>query len=168
MRQCVEYAKPAERAFPSRTTFLLYPRSYYGGPKLPTTTANSTSNKSKWETNKSKQRINKSKWTTNNKNKWEVERIASWICFCCRLICFCCYLAVTATKATEVHKCHQSHSVGSRPWTAISTTPNQHSLKVPLITPDFSDFVYYIWENLSVGTVTVHLGDSALCSVYIV
>ena len=60
-------------------------------------------------------------------------------------------------------------SLGRRQaWTAISTTPNQHSLKVPLITPDFSDFVYYIWEDLRVGMVTVHLGDSALCSVYIV
>ena len=26
-------------------------------------------------------------------------------------------------------------------WTANSTTPNQHSLKVPLVIPDFSDFV---------------------------
>ena len=55
-----------------------------------------------------------------------------------------------------------------RAWTATSTTPNQHSLKVLLIIPDFSDFVYYIREDLHVGMVIVHFGDSALCSVYIV
>ena len=53
-------------------------------------------------------------------------------------------LGSTSNQATEVHGCHQSHLVGGRPEQPFSTTPNQHSLKVPLITPDFSDCLLYL------------------------